>query len=296
MLASKSAYLLTVFTIICWGGAASAFKLALLQLTPQYLLAFSALVSWLVLSALMIITRKYSHLRTLKISQWSLLLLLGAANPFLYYMVLFEAYYRLPGQIAMTLNYLWPVMLVILSVPVLNHRLRFTNLVSILLSFFGALLIASNGDFSGWNQLDATGVLLVLFSTVIWALYWLISARLQIDAVIKLWIGFISGTVLTWLYIMLSDEAMPAFIHVPWIAIAYVGMLEMGLTFFVWLKALQLAPNTATIANLIYLTPFVSLMLLSLILHESIYPTTIIGLVIIIGGILLQQYRHRTVT
>ncbi|MDJ0833938.1 MAG: DMT family transporter [Gammaproteobacteria bacterium] len=290
MQTNKTAYLFTFLTILFWAGAASAFKIALQHITPVQLLCLSSLLSLLVLSVLLATSRKLKQLKQLSTSQWLYLVLLGAVNPFLYYMILFQAYDLLPGQVAMSLNYLWPVMLALLSVPILKHELKLTGLVSICLSFCGAVIIASAGNFAAWGQLNPTGLGLVLASTLVWASYWLLSARLPVDASIKLFVGFISGTALAWSYALFSGQLSIQLADIPYLAIGYVGVLEMGITFFIWLKALQMAPNATRIANLIYITPFISLLFLALILDEKILPSTLLGLVIIICGILLQQY------
>jgi drug/metabolite transporter (DMT)-like permease len=78
----------------------------------------------------------------------------------------------------------------------------------------------------------------------------------------------------------------------PWQALAggfYVGVFEMGLAFILWLKAMKLAENTARIANLIFISPFLSLMLISVLLNEVILSSTLIGLCLIIAGLVLQQ-------
>ena len=63
----------------------------------------------------------------------------------------------------------------------------------------------------------------------------------------------------------------------------------MGITFLFWLKAMQNTSNTVKIANLIFLSPFLSLIYIYFILHEAIYISTIIGLIFIILGLLIQQ-------
>ena len=64
----------------------------------------------------------------------------------------------------------------------------------------------------------------------------------------------------------------------------YIGLFEMGITFFFWLKALTLAPTTDKISNLVYLAPFISLIFVHFILNEPVYYTTPVGLLLIIGG------------
>jgi drug/metabolite transporter (DMT)-like permease len=63
----------------------------------------------------------------------------------------------------------------------------------------------------------------------------------------------------------------------------------MGITFVLWLRALRLSRTTAQVSNLIYLSPFVSLVLIHLIVGETIMLSTITGLVFIVAGIVLQQ-------
>ncbi len=287
---NRKAYLFTLLAILFWGGAASAFKTALVHISPITLLSLSSVISLLVITVLLISTDKARQLFKLPAKQWIYLLILGAINPFLYYIILFEAYDRLPGQVAMSLNYLWPVMLALLSVPILKHTLSRLSLLSILLSFVGAIIIATAGNLSGWGKLDTLGLILVLSSTVVWASYWLLSTRLKADATIKLFIGFLSGSLLSVIYAQINDQLFIGLDNIPWLSVMYVGIFEMGITFFIWLSALQLTNNTARLANLIYLTPFVSLMLLAFLRNESIYITTIIGLIVIIAGILAQQY------
>jgi drug/metabolite transporter (DMT)-like permease len=70
----------------------------------------------------------------------------------------------------------------------------------------------------------------------------------------------------------------------------YVGLFEMGITFVLWLKALKLSRTTAQVSNLIYMSPFVSLVLIHFVVGERILLTTLIGLIFIITGIVIQQY------
>ncbi len=61
---------------------------------------------------------------------------------------------------------------------------------------------------------------------------------------------------------------------------AYIGVCEMGVAFVLWLKAMKYTDNTAKIANMIFIAPFASLVLIYFFVGEQIYPSTLIGLVI----------------
>ena len=68
----------------------------------------------------------------------------------------------------------------------------------------------------------------------------------------------------------------------------------MGITFFFWLKALQLAETSDKISNLVYLAPFLSLVFIHFIINEPVYYTTPAGLLLIISGIYIQN--RKTIT
>lgn len=287
---------LTALAILFWGGAATAFKIALTSLTPLNLLVLSSWISLIFLLSMLIVTGQWRALKQVKTLQIVPTLLLGVLNPALYYLVLFKAYALLPGQIAMSLNYLWPVMLGLLSVPILGHTLGWFRLVAMLISFSGAVVIATSGALDGLEQIDQAGLILALSSTLIWAVYWLLNRKIDLPASLKLTVGFCSGTLTVTTYALVS-EAVPVFSQINWIAVTYVGLFEMGLTFFLWLKALQLSTNAARLGQWIYLTPFLSLVFLSWIYGEPTQTSTIFGLALIILGLMLPNLKlQKTVT
>ena len=72
-------------------------------------------------------------------------------------------------------------------------------------------------------------------------------------------------------------------------AAVYIGIFEMGITFFFWLKALRLAITSDKVSNLVYLAPFLSLVFVHFIIKEPVYYTTPAGLLLIIAGIIIQN-------
>lgn len=282
------AYLLTLLAVTFWGTAASAFKIALSYVEPYTLLFYSVLFSSLVLFLILLLQGKLHLLFNLKTRQFATLALLGLLNPFLYYSILFEAYSLLPGQIAMSINYGWPFALTLLSVPILKQKLNSVQIAAIIISFSGALIIATKGQMASFGDVSKTGVILAFSSTIIWASFWLVNAKDQLDPVIKLFWGFCFGLLYTLLFSPLLGP-----IHLPEIMailpLIYIGFFEMGITFVLWLTALQLSSSAARIGNLIYISPFLSLLFLRIIIGETIHSTTFIGLFIIVGSIIFQE-------
>jgi hypothetical protein len=69
----------------------------------------------------------------------------------------------------------------------------------------------------------------------------------------------------------------------------YVGTLEMGITFVLWSTALKLSRSAAQVSIFIYLSPFLSLVFIHFLVGETIFPSTFVGLFLIVLGIGLQQ-------
>ena len=288
----RQAVLLTLLVILFWGTAASAFKIALRQVSPYTLLVCAAAVSTCALLLILLGRGQLGQLRTLPRPVLLRAALLGLLNPFLYYLVLFTAYSLLPGQIAMALNYGWPLVLTLLSVPLLGQSLRRSQLAAVGVSFVGAVLIATRGQLTHFGGLSGTGLLLAAGSTLVWALFWLGNARIGADPVVKLFVGFCTGLIVA----VVCSPLFGGLVLPPpaaWPALVYIGLFEMGITFVLWLSALQLATTTARITNLVYLTPFLSLCFLRLVTREPIHPTTAIGLALIVTSLLFQEFMAR---
>ncbi len=284
----SKAYLLTLLAVTFWGTSASAFKIALRYVEPYTLLFYSVLFSALALFIVVLIQGKTRLLFKLSRQQISRLALLGLLNPFLYYTILFEAYSLLPGQIAMSINYGWPFALTLLSVPILKQKLNRVQILAVIVSFFGALIIATKGSLAEFEGVSKTGLILAFSSTIIWASFWLVNAREGSDPVIKLFWAFCFGLLYTTLFApLLGPVVIPEAIAV--LPLVYIGLFEMGITFILWLSALQLSSSAARIGNLVYIAPFLSLLFLRIVIGETIHPTTFIGLFIIVGSILFQE-------
>lgn len=284
----QQAYIYALLAVLLWSTVATAFKLALEFLTPLYLLAIAVSVSATFLLAVLIKQGKLSQALPHFQKQKRLYLLLAAINPTLYYIILFQAYDLLPAQQAQTINYTWAITLSLLSVPFLGHKLKLQDLVALIMAYAGALIIATEGDVLGLNFSSIPGVILAFASTLFWALYWIFNTRNQDDPVLSLFIGFTIALIPVWLIALVFSEP------VVWgwqglLAASYVGLFEMGVTFWLWQTALHKTEHTAGISSLIFLSPFLSLVFISQILGEAIHSATIWGLCLIIAGILIQK-------
>lgn len=289
----KQAYIYAIIAVLFWSTVASAFKVSLRYVDVFQLLFFSSLSSVIILFIILFIQNKLKLLRTYEAKDFLRSALLGFLNPFLYYVVLFKAYSLLRAQEALTLNYTWPIMLALLSIPILKQKIGFRSILAIFISFLGAFIIATKGNIISFKFTNILGVLLALGSTVIWSLFWIYNIKDKRDYVAKLFLNFVFGFIFILIAAPLfSKTSIPDMRGL--FGAGYVGLFEMGITFVFWLKALQLSRTTAKVANLIYLSPFISLIIINRIVGENILVSTVIGLILIVTGIIVQQYTART--
>ena len=290
----RQSYIYAGLAILFWSTVPTAFKISLGKLDILPMLTIASLTSTLVLLIIVISGGKINLLRLTTGKQLLNSAILGFINPFFYYIILLRAYQLLPAQVAQPLNMIWPIILVFLSVPILKQRIEKKSFIALAISFIGVYIISSQGNLFKPGQSHPLGILLATGSSVFWALYFILNMRDSRDEGVKLLMNFIFGSI--YLIISLSVSG-------KWdfgsgidgiISSAYVGIFEMGITFFFWLRALQMAENTAKVSNLVYLAPFLSLIFVHFIIHEPVYYTTPIGLIVIITGIFIQNRRSNT--
>jgi len=289
----KKAYIFAIAAVLLWSTVAVSFKIALRYVDFLQLLLFASFTALIIYLIIALIDKTFKQL--FKITKKDILTsaLIGFLNPFLYYAVLFKAYSLLPAQIAQPLNYLWPVVLVLLSAPLLGEKLKLISVVSLLVGFVGVYVISTQGDLFGFKVNEPLGVLLAAGSSVIWALSWILNQKDKRNEQTKLFWNFLFGFFYIFISVVLFSELkLPEIKGIA--AVIYVGFFEMGITFFLWMKALHLTERNDNISNLIFLSPFSALIFIHFILKEEIYYTTLIGLVLIVAGIFIQRIRFKS--
>ena len=284
----KQATLYALSAVLIWSTIATALTMTLRTMRKEEMLLWAFLVSFLILGGMVFATEKKKRLLPYLRQHWKQTLLLGMINPFIYYFTLFYAYELLPAQEAQAINYTWALMLSYLSVPLLGHRVSRGDIIAGLFCYLGVLIIATHGDLAALEFSHAKGVLVALLSTVFWALYWIFVTKLKEDTVIVLFANFSVGLTAIFLYTFFAHTTLQMEPEGMWGAL-YIGLFEMGVTFVLWGKALSLTAHTASISNLIFLSPILSLVWIYFIAGEAIYASTVVALGLIFLGLLIQQ-------
>jgi drug/metabolite transporter (DMT)-like permease len=284
----RKAYLFGILTVLLWSTVASAFKISLRYMEPIQLLLYACLSSIAVLALVLMARGSLSQVFACSGRQYLLSLRQGFLNPFLYYLILFKAYDLLPAQVAQPLNYTWALTLALLSIPLLKQKIHPRELVAGVICYLGVVTIASRGQMVSLNAFDPVGIFLALASTIVWSLSWISGTRDERDPAASLLLAFLFG-----LPFILATCLITSSLAVEdargLLGAAYVGVFEMGITFVFWLKALKLSENTARVGNLIFVSPFISLVLIHFVVGEEILASTFAGLILIVAGLMVQS-------
>jgi drug/metabolite transporter (DMT)-like permease len=277
-----------VGAVLLWSTVATGFKLGLAEMQPLELLWLGAAISFGFFAVVSLATGRWPSIARLAARDWLRLGALGLLNPFLYYLILFEAYARLPAQIAQPLNYTWAITLALLAIPILRQPLTLRMFGGIAISYAGVLILLSQGRLDGFASVDGLGVALALGSTLVWATYWLATVRTRVDPLVMMTVSFAVGAIAIGIACGFQ-YGLPALTLRRLGFGAWVGLIEMGVTFLLWQQALRLTAHAGRIAQLIFLSPFISLLLIDRVLGEHVHPSSFVGLTIIIAGLLIAR-------
>jgi drug/metabolite transporter (DMT)-like permease len=208
-------------------------------------------------------------------------LALGVYGLFAYHFLLFMALRSAPAVEANLVNYLWPLLIVVLAPVILpGFPLHLRHVVAALAGFAGAAIAILGGreTSGGWSW----GYLAALAAAFIWSSYSLMTRRVApfSTAAIGLF-GLVSGLLALACHAVF--EAPVQLSARDWMLIAVAGFGPLGAAFFLWDKALKLG-DPRQIGILSYITPFASTLVLMLATHRA--PTWSIALaaVLIIGA------------
>ena len=287
---NTQAILLALAAVLSWSTVATAFKVALTYLTHFEMLLIASITSLFIFAVVLTIQRKWGLVRQTTSKQWKQLAFQGFLNPTAYYLILFKAYDMLPAQVAQPVNYAWPIVLLILLAIFAKQPIPAKKYIGMIISMTGVVMISlGTGQLSGMS-VPINGVLLAALSAFFWAGYWMVNNKFKhsIDAIVALFGSFLCGSIYLIASIPFFGFSIPNLNGL--LAGMYVGGFEMAIPFICFGIAMRITSNPALINQLCYLSPFLSLFFIAVVLQEPIVVTTYIGLALIVAGIVFNEY------
>lgn len=290
MKADNKAVALACGAVLSWSTVATAFKMALRYLSHFEMLLVASLTSLLIFAVVVTVRHQWPSVVRLDRRQWWYFAGLGLLNPVAYYLVLFKAYDLLPAQVAQPINYAWPIVLLVLLAVFAGQPIPRRKYIGMAVSLGGVALISLGTSDASGLSVSAEGLLLAALSAVLWASYWMLDNRRKtgVDGSVALFLSFLFGSA----YLVVGAAVVGADLHtLPGVLSGmYVGAFEMGIPFICFGMAMRLTSNPALVNQLCYLSPFLSLFFIAVVLGEPVVLTTYVGLALIVLGIVFNQY------
>lgn len=227
-------------------------------------------------------------LSRLDLRQWRVgagTLLLGVYGLFGYHFLLFTALAHAPPVQANLVNYLWPLLMVVLAPLLLpGVRLRLRHVASALIGFAGAALVILGGR-GAWGGLSAGlawGYLPAAGAAFVWASYSLLTQRVRAFPTAAIGLFALVSGLLSLLCHALLEPAVRLSAR-DFGLIALMGLGPLGAAFFLWDAALKRG-DARHIGILSFLTPLLSTLLLVTVRGESPAPSVWLAGALIIGA------------
>ncbi len=188
-------------------------------------------------------------------------LAIGIGGIFGYHALLFTAFRFAPAVEVNLLQYLWPLLIVVLSPLYLSgYRLTFHHVAGSILGLAGAALVISGGKLS-LESANLPGYLLALGAALTWSSYSLLTKRVRPFPT-----GAVGGFCLAsgllslglfGLGVVVSGDPVPTLTAKDGVFLLLLGLGPMGAAFYTWDAALKRG-DSRVIGALAYLTPLLS--------------------------------------
>ena len=286
----KKEYLYASVSIFCWSTVATVTKLLLTDLNNFQLLWASSFFAFLFLFLINLFTGKLKKLKEYKIKDFIISALIGLPGTFFYYVFYYFGASQLAASEAFIINYLWPIMSVIFAVIILKEKMNFRKGLAILLSFFGIIIIML-GKESGGGKNFILGALSCVLGAVCYGIFTALNRKFVYDKGISMMCNYaFTFTLTTLINGFFGNLFLPSPLEA--LGMAWNGAITMALANTVWILALGMG-KTEKISNLAYVTPFLSMVWVAIFLKENLSIYSILGLIVIVGGILIQLKKNK---
>jgi drug/metabolite transporter (DMT)-like permease len=193
------------------------------------------------------------------------------------------------------INYLWPSLTLVFSLPILHKKGRITLIPGVVLAFSGFCLATVNSGMFSWEvfkgnfQVNYLPYLLAFLAAISWGLYSNLTRR---------WAGhteggavplflLVTGLVLTAIRFMFPEESY----WTPHVVaeLLYMSIFPTFLAYFFWDKAMRRG-NIILVASLSYFTPLLSMVISSLYLQVVVKANLWLACGLVIAGAIICKF------
>ncbi|MFN4166044.1 MAG: DMT family transporter [Ferrovibrio sp.] len=289
----SSPYLLLVLTTAMWGGHSVVSRLAVGEISPASLTC----LRWLVVASIMFAVSGRGlreHWPTLKPRLWYLGAM-GTLGYTGYNTLLYWSAHTTTAINIGIINAAMPALIFIGAFMMFGQRVRLLQWIGMAVSMVGVVVTAAKGDFATLLALTINrGDILILIATVLYAGYSVLLRNRPLVPGLVFFAAMAPAAAISSI-ILLGVEIMAGEFYIPtwkgWLVLLYVAIFPSLLSQIFFIRAVELigAGRAGLFTNLM---PLFSTGFAMLILSEQLALYHVAALVLVLGGILLAEWKR----
>lgn len=203
------------------------------------------------------------------------------------WLLLFEAYNYTSVSVATVCYYMAPIIASAAAVLLFKDKITIKKGLCILVSCVGLVLVSGivSDGISGMK-----GILLGLGAAMLYASVMLLNRSMkEINAYDRTVVQLAVSSVAIGTYTAFTDDLSSlTFEWLPVLLLLVVGILHTGVAYTLYFGVMNQLP-TQTVSIFSYLDPVLSILLSAVILHETLTPLAVIGMVLVLGGTIASE-------
>jgi len=290
-------YIEALFAVTVWGASFVATKISLEYVTPSTVVWLRFTMGVIILGLAVGLNKQFALPQG---KDWGYFAVLGFLG------ITFHQWLQSTGLLtAQATTTAWiitstPIFIALLGFIILKEHLAWYQVGGIILATFGVLLVVTKGNLSSLTagKFGTPGDFLVLISAINWAVFSTLSRSglKKHPSTLMMFYVMTFGWFFTSI-LFFTNSGFKQISSIPldgWVAIAFLGVFCSGIAYIFWYDALKVLPVAQTGAFL-YFEPMITVIVASLVLHESLLLATLVGGITILIGVWLVNRPSQSV-
>ncbi len=276
-------------SVVIWGGSFIATKFLLDYLEPLLIIFVRQILAVLFLS---IIALKQKKSFAINLHDHSYIFILALIATFHLWIQLNGLKHTTASNTGWIIG-ITPVFMTLLGIIFFKEKITFTQLIGILISFTGLILLISKGDISSIDFITNKGDFLILASSFTWSVYSFVNKKISVhySPLMTILYLFLMMSIIL-LPFTINSENINSLFHLSisgWYSLIFLGIFCSGLAYVLWAQAMS-EMESSKVGAFLYIEPFVTVFTAWIFLKEEItFLTMFSGIIIIVGVILVNR-------
>lgn len=302
-------YLQLVFMVLIWSFSFVVVDIAVEFMPPLSVAFYRFLIvslTFIIIDIYLKILRKKksnnNNRREIKFyrKDWIILILASFTGVSFFFLAQYSAIAIIgPTLPALFVCLLAPVVITLLALFFFNEKINLTKIIGFIIASIGGFLLITGGNLNTLTTEDPNyvGYLFAIITPFLWAIYSTLTKHFTQNNSSLIMLKYIAylGTIELFIFVLINRELnifiSSAFNIILLICVLYIGILCYILGYFIWQNS-QLKLKSSKVASFLYFEPFITF-LFSLLLqrNETIVGWNILGAVIVLGAVLIINYK-----